>query len=73
MMHCNSERLYEPAGILSSTTFMFPQTLDPSLNSPELTAYSNRPLNGSIQSMLITNKIDVFDPPPPMSHFPFSS
>ena len=35
MMHCNSERLYEPAGILSSTTFMFPQILDPSLNSPE--------------------------------------
>ena len=35
IMHCNSERVYEPAGILSSTTFMFPQILDPILNSPE--------------------------------------
>ena len=34
------------------------------------TTYTNRPPNGSIQSILITNKIDVFDPHPLCHTFP---
>ena len=34
------------------------------------TTHSNRPLNGSIQSMLFTKKNRSFRPPPPISYFP---
>ena len=53
MMHCNSEGVYEPAVILSSTMFIFLQILDRSLKSPEVENFFR-------QKVLSVNIIAIF-------------